>query len=71
MMFRQAIIWPEYFDMRLWTFALTRTVSLLKYLPNEQGISPIELYTGTKLDMVRIINEKVWGCPAYALNLRL
>ena len=70
-MLHQAILWPEYFDMRLWSFELTHAVSLCNYLLNKNGISPIELYIGTWLDVTRIRYEKIWGCPAYVLDPRL
>ena len=35
------------------------------YLPNENGIFLVELSTGTKLDVMKVRNEKVWGHHIY------
>ena len=58
MMLHQVLLWPEHFDMRLWPFALTHTAYLWNILPNESfGLSPIEIYTDTKMDVRALRSE--------------
>jgi len=79
MMLHQALLWPEQFDMRLWPFALEHAVYLWNHVPDTDisinnvipGVAPIELYTGTKLDVGGLSNEHTWGCPAYVLDPKL
>ena len=34
-------------------------------------MTPLEIFTGTKIDSSILRNEKVWGCPAYVLDAKL
>ena len=61
MMLHQSLLWPEYFDMRLWNI-----------LPNHgHGLSPNEVFSGTKLSHNALQSENTWGCPAYVLDPKL
>ena len=73
MMLHQALLWPEYFDMRLWPFALDQAAYLYNRLPRDplSVLSPLEIHTGAKLDKSVLRSEKVWGCPAYVLDPKL
>jgi hypothetical protein len=58
--------------MRLWPFALTHSAYLWNTLPNaEHGLSPVEIFTGTKMDPKALRSEKTWVCPAYVLDPKL
>ena len=71
MILHQVIIGPEQFNTRLWPFAFTHTVYLWNHLPNDDGISPIDIYMSSSLNGTRLSNDKVQGCSAYVLNDRL
>ena len=72
MMLHQALLWPEQFDMRLWPFALTHAAYLWNVLPNgKNGLSPMEVFSCTKMDHNVLRSEKTWGCPAYVLDPKL
>ena len=73
MMMHQLIHWPKAFDASLWPFAMNQAVMLWNHLPrNRGGLSPIELFTGTKLPHNGVIQRaRVWGCPVYVLDPRL
>jgi len=72
MILHQALMWPEHFDMRLWSFALDYATHLWNYLPNRDGgLSPMEIFSGSKSDYSAIKTAKTWGCPAYVLDPRL
>ena len=44
-------------------------VHLYNHTPNATtGISPIELFTGTKSNHSALKNAHVWGCPVYVLE---
>ena len=46
MMLHQALLWPEHFDMRLWSFTMTHAAYLWNNIPQSHGMSPMELYSG-------------------------
>ena len=71
MMLHQAYLWSEQFDMRLWPFDMTYAAYVWNYLPGIQGLSPLDMYSGTKSDSMRLQYEKTWGCPAYVLEPKL
>ena len=72
MILHQASLWPEQFDMRLWSFALQHVAYLWSHRPNmDYGITPLEIYTGSTLDQSILHNDKVCGCPSYALDPKL
>jgi len=69
MMLHAATKWPEQAHMDLWPIAM----SFLTYLWNHtpiQGVwmSPVELFSKTKLPNSPLVNAKVQGCPAYGLE---
>ena len=46
--------------MRLWPFTLTHATYLWNILPNaEHGLSPVEIFTGIKMDPKALHSEKV------------
>ena len=58
--------------MWLWPCVLSHAAYLWKNLPNaSHGLSPLEMFTGTKQDDKVLRNEKIWGCPAYVLDAKL
>ena len=34
-------------------------------------MSPIEIFSGAKLELPFLRNDKTWGCPAYGLGLKI
>ena len=69
MMLHQALLLPEHSDMRLWPFVLSHAAYLWNILPNSiHGLTPVEIYTGSKMDNKALCSEKTWGCPAYVLD---
>ena len=60
MTLHQALLWPEQFDIRFWSFALQHVAYLWNHFPNvDSGIAPLEIYTGSTLDQSTLRNEKV------------
>ena len=72
-MLQKTLIWPAHFDIQLCPFALDHAAYIWSHLPDarkfdlEDVVAPIELYASSKLDLSRLRNEKVWGCPVYVL----
>ena len=72
MMLHQALHWPEFFDMRMWSFVLSHAAYLSNHLPNvHYDLTPLEIFTSTKQDIKVVINEKTWKCPAYMLDPKI
>ena len=62
--------------MRLWPFALEYGVYILSHIPNDdydvkQGMTQVDLCTGTKMEFSVLRNEHTWGWPRYVLDLKL
>ena len=71
-MLHQALLWPEQFDMRLWPFDLTHAAYLWNILPTGKNVlSPMEVFSCTKMDHNVLKSEKTWGCLAYVLDPKL
>ena len=69
MMLHAALHWPEMADTALWPMAMTYSAYLWNITPKqESGMSPLELFTGTKQLHPILHNTHVWGCPAYVLD---
>ena len=55
-----------------WPFAMDYAVYLYNNMPKRDlKISPLELFTNTKLDHTHLRRTHVWGCPAYVLDPKL
>ena len=71
-MLHQVFHWPEFFDMRLWPFVVSHVAYLWNHLPNaSHGLTPLEIFTGTKQGVNVLWNEKTRGCPAYVMDAKL
>ena len=69
MMLHQALLSPEYSDIRLWPFALTHATYIWNRFPNEQhGLASLEICTVAKLDGYVLRNKKMRGWPVYVLD---
>jgi transposase InsO family protein len=73
MMLHAAIRWPEVYSPELWPFALSYACHVYNNIPRKDtGLSPEELYLGSKLDMEEILQSLLpWGIPAYVLQPQL
>ena len=38
------------------------------HLPNDHGIAPADLFTGTQIPRHKLKDIHVWGCPVYVLD---
>ena len=46
MILHQHLLWPEYFDMRLWSFAMHQVMHLHAHFPNKHSLlAPLEMIT--------------------------
>ena len=74
MMMEQLLRWPDEFDPANWAFALEHAVYVWNHMPRARnGLSPIELFTGTKTPSYdpALTNLRIWGCPAWTLDPKL
>jgi transposase InsO family protein len=69
MMLHAAIRWPETADASLWPMAVDYAVYIHNHIPNRAtGLSPLDLFTGTKWPTHKCHDLQVWGCPVYVLD---
>ena len=63
--------WPEYISTMFWPFALLAAADRLnRFDLDENGVSPKEKYTDTKIAH-NLRDEHTWGCPVFVLDHRL
>ena len=63
--------WKQGIQASLWPMAVDYAVYLHNHLPNEQGIAPIELFSGESTPKNHLKDLHVWGCPVYVLDPKL
>ena len=69
MLIHAALHWPENTDTSLWPFAMEYAAYLYNRLPKAVGNhSPIDIFSGSKLDDAWMKRARVFGCPAYVLD---
>ncbi|MGH7974205.1 MAG: hypothetical protein ACREBR_01670, partial [bacterium] len=70
LMLHAALRWPETSDVTLWPMALSYAAHLWNITPRENGggLSPLEVFSSSKIDHPILQGTHVWGCPTYVLD---
>jgi hypothetical protein len=69
MMIHVALHWPNEAHTDLWPMAMDYSVFLWNHTPDRlNGLSPEELFCGTRLDCGVLRASRVWGSPSYVLD---
>jgi Reverse transcriptase (RNA-dependent DNA polymerase) len=69
MMLHAAAYWTEMADATLWPLAVQYAVHIYNRVPNpETGLSPLDVFSGSRQPQRHLRDLHVWGCPAYTLN---
>ena len=69
MLIHQALLWPRRHNVNLWPMAMDYAVWIWNNLPMDDGISPEEKWTSTKVaNYDHLRRAHVFGCPCYVLN---
>jgi len=69
MMLHSAIRWPDAADATHWPMAVDYAVYIYNHLPRKDlGLSPMDLYSGSKWPIDKVHDLHVWGCPLYVLD---
>ena len=72
MLIHQALLWPRRHNVNLWPMAMDYAVWLWNNLPMDDGLSPEEKWTRTKVaNYDHLRRAHVFGCPCYVLNPKL
>ena len=72
MLIHQALLWPRRHNLNLWPMAMDYAVWIWNNLPMDDGLSPEEKWTSTKLpNYDHLRRAHVFGCPCYVLNPKL
>jgi len=67
MLIHAMLSWPEIITENLWPFAIQYAVDLHNNTPSSCGISPLEIFSGTKHHNI-LQNFHTSGCPLYVLE---
>eukprot|EP00957_Ditylum_brightwellii_P158551 12068705-Ditylum_brightwellii.AAC.1 len=62
--------WPKEVNTILWPYALRTSSYLRNHMPIDEGVSPMEKFTGVPVTYGAQVNH-TFGCPVYALDTRL
>jgi hypothetical protein len=66
------IHWPKAVSIDLWPFAMDYAVYLWNRVPRkDNGIAPLEIFCGGKIDPKVIRGAHIWGCPTYVLDPKI
>jgi Reverse transcriptase (RNA-dependent DNA polymerase) len=69
MLLHAALHWPEQATIETWPFALDYAVYIWNNLPKRGlKISPLELFSKTRISSHHMQRTRVWGCPTYVLD---
>ena len=60
--------WKHGIDASMWPMAVKYATYIYNALPRANGISPCDLFFGTRVPRHKLRNLHVWGCPVYVLN---
>jgi hypothetical protein len=63
-----SVHWPNGVEGSLWPMAVDYATHLYNTLPNQHGVCPSDLFTGTTIPRHKIRELHVWGCPVYVLD---
>jgi hypothetical protein len=68
MLLHASIRWKTGIDSSLWPMAVNYAAHVYNSSPNDQGIAPGDLFTGTQLPRHKLRDIHVFGCPTYVLD---
>jgi hypothetical protein len=68
---RASIHWRDGIDGALWPMAIDYATYIYITLPNNHGLCPADLFTGTTIPRHKLCDLHVWGCPVYVLDSTL
>ena len=68
MMLHASVRWKDGIDAALWPMATTYAAYIYNHIPNEHGIEPADLFSGTQFPRHKLKDIYIWGCPVYVLD---
>jgi transposase InsO family protein len=71
MLLHAKLRWPEVIDIDIWSMAIEYARWIYNYMPNDAGISPIDLLTKNRTNRNVLSNAHVFGCHVYVLDPKL
>jgi hypothetical protein len=71
MLLHATILWPDIITEDLWPFALTMAAAVHNATPGPSGLSPEEIFSGTKSSRNRLKDFHPFGCPVFVLESSL
>jgi hypothetical protein len=67
MILHSSMHWKDGIDASLWHMAVTYATHIYNNTPNN-GVSPMDIFTGSTIPRHRLMDTHVWGCPVYILD---
>jgi len=63
--------WKTGIDSSLWPMAVHYATYIYNHLPNDHGIAPADVFTGSQIPRHKLRDLHVWGCPVFVLDPKL
>jgi hypothetical protein len=67
MILHSSMRWKDGTDASIWPVAVTYATHIYNTTP-KNGVSPMEIFTGSTIPRHRLMDAHVCGCPAYILD---
>ena len=68
MMLHASVRWKDGIDAALWSMANTYDAYIYNRTPNENGIDPDDVFSGTQFPRHKLKDIHTLGCPFYVLD---
>jgi hypothetical protein len=69
MILHSSMHWKYGIDASLWPMAVTYATHIYNNTPNN-GVSPMDIFTGSTIPRHRLMDTHVWGCPSTSSTQR-
>jgi hypothetical protein len=67
MILHASMHWKEGIDASIWPMAITYATHIYNSTPKD-GVSPLDIFTGSTVPRHRLMDMHVWGCPVYVVD---
>ena len=68
MMLHASVHWKDGIDSSLWPMSTTYAAYIHNHFPDEHGIAPADLFSGSQFPRHKLKDIHTWGCPVYVLD---
>jgi hypothetical protein len=71
MVLHSSVRWKGGISKNIWPMAVDYACYVYNHMPNDKGIAPADLFTGSMIPRHKLKDIHVFGCPVYVLDPKL